>query len=154
MYRWLLYTCAAFRELWRTNPWDPRATLLFLKTNRLGHVLFPSARWQHCWYAQTALCIPDILCCFDCVLTVFDDWYSVPFVKNSQKTVKIAKITIAVPIVTGLPRLYQQCTNRKNSQNSTKMTIGVRVVTCLTRLYQPCTNRVPKTVKRQLKQQK
>jgi len=102
MYRWLLYTCAAFRELWRTNPWDPRATLLFLKTNRLGHVLFPSARWQHCWYAQTALCIPDILCCFDCVLTVFDDWYSVPFVKNSQKTVKIAKMTIGVPIVTCL----------------------------------------------------
>jgi len=49
----------------------------------------------------------------------------VPIVKNSQKTVKTAKITIGVPIVTGLPRLYQQCTNRqkqsKHSQNSTKM---------------------------------
>ena len=31
--------------------------------------------------------------------------------KNSQKTVKTAKITIGVPIVTGLPRLYQQCNN-------------------------------------------
>jgi len=32
--------------------------LLFLKTNRLGvHVLFPFARWQHCCYALTALCI-------------------------------------------------------------------------------------------------
>jgi len=45
-------------------------------------------------------------------------------VKNSQKTVKTAKITIGVPIVTGLPRLYQQCTNNvpivTNSQNSTK----------------------------------
>jgi len=55
-HRWLLYTCATFRELWRKNPWDPRAILLFLQTNRLGHVLFPFARWQHD-YAQTALCI-------------------------------------------------------------------------------------------------
>jgi len=36
------------------------------------------------------------------VLSVFDDGYSVPFVKNSQKTVKTAKITIGVPIVTCL----------------------------------------------------
>jgi len=55
-HRWLLYRCATFRELWRKNPWDPRAILLFLQTNRLGHVLFPFARWQHD-YAQTAMCI-------------------------------------------------------------------------------------------------
>jgi len=48
----------------------------------------------------------------------------VKLVKNSQKTVKTAKMTIGVPIVTGLPRLYGQCrpTNRqkqsKDSQNS------------------------------------
>jgi len=30
--------------------------------------------------------------------------------KNSQKIVKTAKMTIGVPIVTSLPRLYQQCT--------------------------------------------
>ena len=54
-HRWV-YTCAAFRKLWRTNPWDPRAMLLFLKTNRLGHVLFPFARWQYD-HAQTALYI-------------------------------------------------------------------------------------------------
>ena len=42
----------------------------------------------------------------------------------------------------------------KHSQNSTKMTIGVPVVTCLPRLYQSCTNSVPKTVKRQSKQHK
>ena len=47
------------------------------------------------------------------VLSIFDDWYSAPFVKNSQKTVKTAKMTIGVPIVTCLPRLYQQCTNRQ-----------------------------------------
>ena len=39
------------------------------------------------------------------VLSVFDDWHSVPFVKNSQKTVKTAKITIGVPIVTCLYRV-------------------------------------------------
>ena len=72
---------------------------------------------------------------FDCLLTVFDCfsrlvhcWYSlVPTVyqqctKNCQKTVKTAKMTIGVPIVTSLSRLYQQCTNRqkqsKDSQNS------------------------------------
>jgi len=31
--------------------------------------------------------------------------------KNSQKTVKTAKMTTGVPIVTGLPRLYQRCNN-------------------------------------------
>ena len=39
------------------------------------------------------------------ILSVFDDWYNVPFVKNSQKTVKKAKITIGVPIVTCLHRV-------------------------------------------------
>ena len=34
-HRWLLYACATFRELWRTNPRDPRAILLFLKTNNM-----------------------------------------------------------------------------------------------------------------------
>ena len=32
---------------------------------------------------------------------------SVPIIKNSQKTVKAAKMTIGVPIVTCLPRMYQ-----------------------------------------------
>jgi len=39
------------------------------------------------------------------VLSVFGDWYSVGIVKNSQKTVKTAKITIGVPIVTCLHRV-------------------------------------------------
>ena len=65
---------------------------------------------------------------------------------QSSKTLK----TIGVPIVTGPPRLYQQCTTvyqssktvkkSKHSQNSTKMTISVPVVTCLPRLYQQCNN--------------
>jgi len=41
------------------------------------------------------------------VLSVFDDWYSVPFVKNSQKTVKQQKMTIGVPIVACLHRVRQ-----------------------------------------------
>jgi len=86
-------------------------------------------------------------CSFDCLLTVFDNWYTVGTVlvdtwrlvhqwsfllfwlsfdciwrmvhcTNRWKTLK----TTGVPIVTGLPRLYQQCTNRqkqsKDSQNS------------------------------------
>jgi len=39
------------------------------------------------------------------ILNVFDDRYSVPFVKNSQKTVKTAKMTIGVQIVTCLHRV-------------------------------------------------
>jgi len=70
-------------------------------------------------------------------------------VKNSQKPVKTAKMTIGVPIVTCLPRLYQQCTNRQKQSKTAKtlktakMTIGVPIVTCLPRLHQPCTNSVP-----------
>jgi len=44
---------ATFRELCRTNPWDPGDRLLFLKSNRLRHALFPFARWQHCRYCCT-----------------------------------------------------------------------------------------------------
>jgi len=88
----------------------------------------------HCWYSLGR----SVTICTQMVSSVFDDWYSVPFLKNSQKTVKTAKITIGVPIVTCLPKLYQQCTNRqkqsktgKRQSNSKKMTIGVPIVTCL-----------------------
>ena len=40
------------------------------------------------------------------VPTVYQQWP-----KNSQKTLKTAKMTIGVPTVTVLPRLYQQCNN-------------------------------------------
>jgi len=65
---------------------------------------------------------------------------------HSSKTVK----TIGVPIVTGLPRLYQQCTNgvpivkiSQKTVKTAKMTIGVPIVTYLPRLYQQCTDSVP-----------
>jgi len=57
------------------------------------------------------------------VLSVFDDWYSVPFVKNSQKTVKTPKITIGVPIVTytkTVPTVYQSSKTVKRQSNSNK----------------------------------
>ena len=43
--------------------------------------------------------------------TVPTVYQSSKIVKKPQKTVKTAKITTGVPIVTCLPRLYQQCTN-------------------------------------------
>jgi len=59
-------------------------------------------------------------------------------VKNSQKRVKTAKMTIGVQsshVYQDCNTVYQQCTNRqkqsKHSQNSTKMTIGVPVVTVM-----------------------
>jgi len=69
-------------------------------------------------------------------------------------------MTIIVPIITCLPRLYQQCTNSvpivknsqkqsKDSQNS-KNNIGVPIVTGLSRLYQasvPTVYQLSKAVK-------
>ena len=117
----------------------------------IGTLLVQS--WQTCedWYTVTVYC------------------YSVSIVKNSQKTVKAAKMTIGVPIVTCLPRLYQVTNpvsavyqssktveNIQKTVKIAKITIGVPIVTCLPRLYQPCTNhqKQSKTVKRQSKQQK
>jgi len=65
-------TCnATFRELWRTNPRDSRATLLFLKTNRLGHVLFPFATVPtvlallvYCWLWLLHMCFWRLVDCW------------------------------------------------------------------------------------------
>ena len=57
-------------------------------------------------------------CCFDCLLTVFDGWYTVPIVKNTQNHwfTNRHRSTRTVPTV------YQRCTNSqkqsKDSQNS------------------------------------
>ena len=73
-------------------------------------------------------------------------------VKNSQTTVKTAKMTIGVPIVAGLPRLYQQCNNSvpivKNSQ---KMSIGVPSITCLHSTQSPPNTQIgfQKSIRRQ-----
>jgi len=71
-------------------------------------------RLMHCWYTVGTVLYSlgrPVTIGAPMVLTVFDDWYSVPVyqssktVKNSQKTVKTAKITIGVPIVTCLHRV-------------------------------------------------
>ena len=48
-----------------------------------------------------------------------------PMVKTSQETVKTAQMTIGVPIITCLPRVYQSSKTVKTA----KMTIGVPIVT-------------------------
>ena len=45
----------------------------------------------------------------DCTNSVPTVYQSSKTVKSSQKTVKTTKMTIGVPVVTCLPRLYQQC---------------------------------------------
>ena len=55
--------------------------------------------------------------CTNNVPTVYQSWKTV---KNSQNTVKTAKMTIGVPIVTCLPRLYQQCTNCQKQSKTGK----------------------------------
>ena len=64
---------------------------------------------------------------------------SLPIVENSQMTVKTAKMTTGVPIVTCLPRLYQPCTNSvsktvKRQSKQQKITVAVPIVTCLLRV--------------------
>jgi len=76
---------------------------------------------------------------------------SVLTVYQSSKTVKRQskqhKMTIGVPIVTCLPKLYQQCTistivkNSQKTAKTAKTALGVPIVTGLPRLYQQCNNR-------------
>ena len=116
-------------------------------------------RLVHCSYSlgrhvtiNTSMVIFAVLTVFDCF---FDEWYTVPIVKNTQNH--------WCTIVTGLPRLYQQCTNGvtivKNSQKQSKDSQN-------SKHYHWCTNchistktlptvyQSSKTVKRQSKQQK
>jgi len=73
-------------------------------------------------------------------------------VYQSSKTVKTAKMTVGVPVVTSLPRLYQPCT--KNSQKTVKtakITVGVPIVTCLLRvrrIQKVCVRRIHKAYKK------
>ena len=71
---------------------------------------------------------------FDCLLTVFDEWYT----QNHG---------CSLQIVTGLPRLYKQCTNGepivKNSQNTVKTAQKWPLVYQSSHVYQDCINRVP-----------
>ena len=73
----------------------------------------------HCWYSLGR----HVTIGTPMVLTVFDDWYSVQIVKNSRKTVKTAKMTIGVPIVTStktVATVYQSSKRVKRQSNSKK----------------------------------
>ena len=65
---------------------------------------------------------------------------SVPIVKNSQNS---TKMTTKMSTKT-VPTVYQQCTkNSQKTLRTAKMTIGVSTVTVLPRLYQQCNNSLP-----------
>jgi len=110
----------------------------------VGTVLVDLWRLVHQWS----------FCCVNCLLTVFDDWYSVPFVKNSQKTVKNSKnddwytnghfavLTVFWLFLT-IGTVYHSSKTVKRQSKTSKMTIGVPIVTGLPRLYQQCNNSVP-----------
>ena len=59
------------------------------------------------------------------VLSVFDDWYNVPFVKNSRKQVKRQSKQQKSPLVYQSSHVYQNCTNSvpivKRQSNSKKL---------------------------------
>jgi len=98
----------------------------------------------------TPMVIFAVLTVFWLFLTVFDEWYTVPIVKNSQNhwCTNRPRSTKTVPTV------YQQCTDRqkqsKDSQNSkndhwcTNHHMSTKTVPTV---YQQCTKNSQKTVK-------
>ena len=75
----------------------------------------------HCWYSLGR----PVTIGTPMVLSVFDDWYSVPFVRNSQKTVKTAKN-------------HHWCTNRYMSTQSPPNTPCRANVATLRNLHNMC----------------
>ena len=100
----------------------------------------------------TPIVIFAVLTIFWLFLTVFDDWYTVPIVKNSQNHWSANRHMFTKTV----PTVYQQCTNRqkqpKDSQNSkndywcTNRHMSSKTV--------PTVYQSSKTVKRQSQQQK
>jgi len=50
----------------------------------------------------------SFFCCFDCLLTVFDDWYSVPFIKNSQQSKYVQSKQQKWPLVYQSSHVYTE----------------------------------------------
>ena len=85
-----------------------------------------------------------------CCLTVFWLFLTNGTLYQSSKTLK----TIGVQIVTGLPRLYQQCTNRQKQLKTVKTVKTAQkwpLVYQSSHVYQDCTNRVPTVYQKQSK---
>ena len=98
-----------------------------------------------------------IFCCFGCLLTVFDEWYTVPIVKNTQNhwCTNRHRSTKTVPTV------YQRCTNRQKQSKTVKRQSKQQKLPLVyqsSNVYQDSTNSVPtmyqssKTVKTQSNQ--
>ena len=62
-------------------------------------------------------------CCFDCILTVFDDWCTVVhrwYSLGRHVAIGTLMVIFAFFVITCLPRLYQQCTNRQKQSTTVK----------------------------------
>jgi len=89
---------------------------------QLTRDLFAIAKFLlHCWYSLGR----HVTIGTPMVLSVFDDWYSIPFVKNSQKTVKQQKND-------------HWCTNRHMSTQSPPNTQSRANAATLQNLYHIC----------------
>jgi len=88
----------------------------------------------HCWYSlgrPVTIGTPKFL-------SVFDDWYSVPFVKNSPKQSKdsqTAKMTIGVPIVTCL---HKVCRIHKAAQTPLTCETSITCAWAVATARRPC----------------
>ena len=94
-------------------------------------------RFVHQWSFLLFWLSSDCFDCFWLLLTVFDDWYTVSIVKNSQNH----WCTNCHRSSKTAPTVYQQCTNSvpivKNSQKTVRtarIAIGVPIITCLHRV--------------------
>ena len=103
----------------------------------VGTVLVDVWRFVHQWSFLLFWLSSDCFDCFWLLLTVFDDWYTVSIVKNSQNH----WCTNCHRSSKTAPTVYQQCTNSvpivKNSQKTVRtarIAIGVPIVTCLHRV--------------------
>ena len=98
---WLMVTYLLIG--WRHNDvigWRHKTTSDFkLLSYLLLTVFWLFWRLVHCWYSLGR----PVTIGTPMVLSVFDDWYSVSFVKNSQKTVKNSQMYTA-PLIAGTNR--------------------------------------------------
>ena len=88
----------------------------------------------HCWYSLGK----PVTIGTPMVLSVFDDWYSVPFVKKQSKDSQNSKndhwCTNRHMSTKTVPTGYQSSKTVKRQSNSKKMVIGVTIITCLHRV--------------------
>ena len=110
----------------------------------VGSVRLPSLKFVDFVYSADSVQTCDDwytnghFCCFDCLLTVFDEWYSVPIVKNTQNHWCINRHRSTKTVLT----VYQSSKTVKNSQKTVKTAQKWPLVYQSSRVYQDCTNSV------------